>query len=215
MVDDPLITVAEAARKIGISHTTLGRQIKAGAIRAHGKKVRFSEVLEDRANNIDASIWEARKKAPRPAGSPNVHAPLNDVHDVHAHLAGDQAGDAEDLVDDPVDTAVLIDGVALPISKAKALKETYLARLRKLEFEVKSGSLVEAEAVHRAVFELSRQDRDAWSNWPARVSPLMASELGVEQVALAVVLEKYVREQLTERSRTALRITNTNNVKPT
>jgi hypothetical protein len=197
-VKEPLISIAAAAREIGLNKSTLSRQIKAGSIRSHGGFVRLSEVLEDRANNIDAAVWENRQKTS--AAAP-LHATLHATPDpLHA-----TADDDDPEADDEVGT-VLIDGVALPISKAKALKETYLARLRKLEFEVKSGSLVEADVVHRAVFDLARQDRDSWSNWPARVSPLMASELGVEQVTLAVVLEKYVREQLAERSQSALRI---------
>jgi hypothetical protein len=177
---DDLLSVREAARAIGMSHSTLLRQIKAGKIRAHDGKVRLSEVLEDRANNIDASIWEARRQLSGQA----VHAPDDDERE-----------------DD--DCVVLVDDVALPIAKAKALKETYLARLRRLEFDEKSGRLVDAETVQKAVFELSRQDRDAWSNWPAQVSPLMAAELGIDQVALSVVLERYVREHLAERSRSA------------
>ena len=50
----------------------------------------------------------------------------------------------EDDGDDD-EAEVIVDGEAMPLGKAKALKETYLARLRRLEFEVKSGRLVDAE----------------------------------------------------------------------
>ena len=184
MADEPLISIAAAAREIGLNKSTLSRQVASGAIRSHDGKVKLSEVYEDRAKNIDAAIWSNRPK--KGAAS---RAPL------HATSV------AEDDADDP-DT-VEIDGVVLDINAAKALKETYLGRLAKLKFKVESGTLVDADAVHKAVFELSRQDRDAWSNWPAQVSPLMASELGVDQVALSVILERYVREHLAERSRSA------------
>lgn len=184
MADEPLISIAAAAREVGVNKSTLCRQIKSGAIRAHDGKVKLSEVYEDRAKNIDAAIWSNRPKKPAPQGQ-TLHA-----------TAG---ADEEDADQDTIE----IDGKVLDINSAKALKETYLGRLAKLKFKVESGALVEADAVHRAVFELSRQDRDAWSNWPAQVSPLMASELGIDQVALAVILERYVREHLTERSRSA------------
>lgn len=199
MADDALIGVTQAARELGLSHSTLSRQVKAGLIRSHDGKVKLSEVLEDRANNIDASIWQARKKPGAADDGHSVHAPTEAVHapagSVHAPSNTDDADDV-----------VFVDGEAMPLGKAKALKETYLARLRKLEFEVKSGTLVDAETVKKAVFDLSRQDRDSWANWPARVSPLMAAELGVDQVKLAVVLEKYVRQQLAERAQPALRL---------
>lgn len=71
---------------------------------------------------------------------------------------------------------------------------------------MKSGRLVDAEAAKKAVFDLSCQDRDSWANWPSRVTPLIAAELGVDLVNLAVILEKHVREQLAERAQPALRI---------
>lgn len=198
-MDDPLISIAEAARKVGVNKSTLSRQVKGGAIRSYDGLVRLSEVLEDRANNIDASIWANRgKPSPATALHATLHATVPDPEALHATLDDDD--DADDA------TEVIVDGEAMPLGKAKALKETYLARLRRLEFEVKSSRLVDADAAKKAVFDLSRQDRDSWTNWPARVSPLIAAELGVDQVRLAVVLEKYVREHLSERAQPALRL---------
>jgi hypothetical protein len=193
-VDDPLISISEAARNVGINKSTLSRQVKSGAIRSYDGLVRLSEVLEDRANNIDASIWANRGKARAPDAlhaTPLALAPL--------HATPEDDGDDDEA-------EVVIDGGSMPLGKAKALKETYLARLRRLEFEVKSGRLVDADAAKKAVFDLSRQDRDSWANWPSRVAPLIAAELGVDLVNLAVILEKHVREQLAERAQPALRI---------
>jgi hypothetical protein len=192
-VDDPLISISEAARKVGINKSTLSRQVKSGAIRSHDGLVRLSEVLEDRAKNIDASIWANRDKRRAPDA---LHATATPLVSLHATPEDDGDDEAE----------VIVDGEAMPLGKAKALKETYLARLRRLEFEVKSSRLVDADAAKKAVFDLSRQDRDSWANWPSRVAPLIAAELGVDLVKLAVVLEKHVREQLAERAQPTLRI---------
>ena len=194
MVDDPLIGITEAARRIGINHSTLSRQVKSGQVRSHGGKVRLSEVLEDRANNIDASIWDARRKK----AEPDVHAPSSPVHTP-------EDGD-DDIEPDADAETVLVDGKALPIAKAKALKETYLARLRKLEFDEKSGVLVSGETVEKLAFEWERQTRDYWANWPAQAGPIMAPELGVDQVKLVIILEQAVRRHLEERAATALRL---------
>ena len=86
---------------------------------------------------------------------------------------------------------------------AQRSKENYLAKLRQLEFEVKSGRLVAADGVRNAVFRLARADRDSLMNWPSRVSPELAAELGVDQAAMTIALEKHIRAYLSERSQTA------------
>lgn len=183
MDDEPLISISDAAKRIGVNKSTLSRQIKTGSIRSHRGKVLFSEVLEDRAANID--LTHSR----RTAGA----GPVSVVVD-------DNGADFDES------DQVEVDGVLLPFSGAQRLKENYLAKLRKLEFEIKSGVLIDADAARSAVFALARGDRDSLMNWPARVAPLIAAELGCDQVALAVVLEKHVRNHLSERANPELRI---------
>jgi hypothetical protein len=84
---DPLMCVAAAAREIGLNRSTLARQVNAGAIRSHGGKVRLSEVLADRAANIDSSAWVGRERTGRPPKSLRTgggHAPRAQDHAVHA-----------------------------------------------------------------------------------------------------------------------------------
>jgi hypothetical protein len=53
---EPLITVSEAARRIGISQQALQVQVSVGKVRSHAhgarKLVRLSEVIGDRAANL-------------------------------------------------------------------------------------------------------------------------------------------------------------------
>lgn len=53
---------------------------------------------------------------------------------------------------------------------SKAIKEGYLARLAKLDYEERSGKLVDAEEVKKEAFKLARTTRDALLNIPDRVS---------------------------------------------
>jgi hypothetical protein len=88
MVEEALIGITAAAREIGISHSTLSRQVKLGQVRSHNGKVRLSEVLEDRANNIDNTIWMHRSKSKQTesgAGRHSVHTADNGAHAVYAH----------------------------------------------------------------------------------------------------------------------------------
>jgi hypothetical protein len=89
MNDEALIGITAAARQIGISHSTLSRQVKLGQVRSHRGKVRLSEVLQDRANNIDNTIWMHRKKNKQTKSGPGRRA---------VHTADDGADTAAQAV---------------------------------------------------------------------------------------------------------------------
>ena len=52
-----------------------------------------------------------------------------------------------------------------------------------------------AEAVF---FELTRSYRDAWSNWPVRIGPLLAAELGLEADRVTEALTAHVHTHLAD-----------------
>jgi len=84
--------------------------------------------------------------------------------------------------------------------EAETMKENYLAKLRKLEYEKKAGSVVEVEPLRKLLFELWRRERDALLNFPTRYSAVIAAKLGVDQNALTIELELCINEFLNERS---------------
>ena len=55
--------------------------------------------------------------------------------------------------------------------KARAVRETYAARLAKLEFEERSDKLVSKDEVDAKVFTLARQLRDRMQQIPNKVAP--------------------------------------------
>lgn len=89
---------------------------------------------------------------------------------------------------------------ASAFQRARTHKESALARLRQLDVETRAGKLVDADQVRRRVFTMAREERDAWLNWPARIGPVLASELGVDGPDLTRALERHVRDHLTERA---------------
>ncbi|MGH8573985.1 MAG: elements of external origin, partial [Gammaproteobacteria bacterium] len=48
------------------------------------------------------------------------------------------------------------------------------------------------------VFTLARAERDAWLNWPSRISAQISAELRIDPHALHVMLEREVRRHLEE-----------------
>lgn len=82
--------------------------------------------------------------------------------------------------------------------EAERIKENFLALLKKLEFEQKEGSLVDIGVAERVLFEASRAARDSWLNWPSRVGPLVAADLGLEADRVTEVLTGYVHQQIAQ-----------------
>lgn len=98
------------------------------------------------------------------------------------------------------DTDALIEDILagrnLKASEAERIKENNLALKHILDMRERAGMLVETEKVEARFFEISRRARDAWMDWPTRVGPLIAADLGLEADALVEVLTKYVQSQL-------------------
>lgn len=60
--------------------------------------------------------------------------------------------------------------------QARTLREAYMARLAKLEFDEKSGLLVRADAVKNEAFKVARTVRDNMLNIPDRIAAELANE---------------------------------------
>ena len=71
-------------------------------------------------------------------------------------------------------------------------------RLRTRTLAHRKKELVDRAQAVAHVFKLARIERDAWLNWPARVSGQMASTLGLDAHQMHVALETAVREHLIE-----------------
>lgn len=82
--------------------------------------------------------------------------------------------------------------------QARTANEVLKAKLKQIALAEKKEELVDRAKAIAQVFKLARAERDAWLNWPARVSGQMASQLGVDPHTMHVVLEAAVREHLIE-----------------
>jgi hypothetical protein len=162
---DDLVSIAKAAKEIGFSPSTIARQVKAGSIRSHGGKVRLSEVLEDRASNVDSSRWVGRERkgaTPRPR---LVHASNHAVHDDNGECAC-------------AHQKVEIDGEMMTLGAAKALRETYLLQREKHLLDLASDAA-------RLRWEAVDRWRDAQVDKPPRpeaVRRLVEIALGASEI---------------------------------
>lgn len=91
---------------------------------------------------------------------------------------------------------LLENGAELSLDEARRVKENYLALLTKLEFQQKDGQLIEMTVAEEVLFNAFRQQRDAWLNWPSRVAPLMAADIGVPADRMTEVLIEHVHKHI-------------------
>ena len=92
-------------------------------------------------------------------------------------------------------TAALPSG-GTSLLQARTVNEVVKAQTNKVRLARLKGELVDRSQAVAHVFKLARAERDAWLNWPARISSQMAAGLGVDAHVLHVALDAAVRQQL-------------------
>jgi hypothetical protein len=147
---------------------------------------RGSLIANDDGSLDPALAGTGWRKSNRRADSPKVSA---DKPKVSADIPLDNL--------DPEIVAKLSAGnVSLALAdqvKANALALKHLLAARK-----SAGELVEAELAEQVLFDQARTARDAWSNWPTRVGPLIAADLGLAPEAVVESLTVHVHQHLAE-----------------
>ncbi len=83
--------------------------------------------------------------------------------------------------------------------RAKTALEVIKVKIGQIELRVLKGELVDAKMAEDAVFQAARTERDAWLNWPARVSAEWAAELGVDEMTFYHAFYEAIRLHLFEQ----------------
>src|SRR5687768_13736549 len=83
-------------------------------------------------------------------------------------------------------------------AQSRAVRELYLARLAKIDFEERSNKLVSRDEVKVAAFAMARTIRDSRLNIPDRIAAMLAAESDPARVHL--ILTEEIRRALSELS---------------
>lgn len=83
-------------------------------------------------------------------------------------------------------------------TQAERIKANALALKHVLDVRRRAGNLLDKAEVTDAAFRCARHARDAWLNWPSRVAPLIAADLGLEPGVVHELLAQHVHQQLTD-----------------
>lgn len=168
------LSIRAYARHRGVTDTAVHKAIRAGRI------------TPEADGTIDAATADAqwtRNSAPARTGT-QTRAPRVAV---------------PDSVEASRDTgAAALPAGGASLLQARTVNEVVKAQTNKVRLARLKGELVERSQVVAHVFKLARDERDAWLNWPSRVSAQMAASLGIDPHAMHLALDAAVRAHLAE-----------------
>lgn len=169
----------------GVSGEAIRKAIKTGRLQ---KSVSYDEKGWPR---IDPAIAETEW----PPGKAPTRSKLEpDVADEILATAGVQVPVFDPDQEIPEPTLEIGERSASALARNRAVREAYEARLKKLDWEQKSGLLVEADAVKSEAFKMARSVRDAMLNIPDRLAAEIAAE--TDQFKVHQRLEEEIRKAL-------------------
>ena len=167
------ISIRAYARHRGVTDTAVHKAIRSGRITPEADgTIEPERVDREWARNSDTPKARTRAKAVKVA-TPEASAPTSDG------------------------PAALPSG-GTSLLQARTVNEVVKAQTNKVRLARLKGELVDRPQAIAHVFKLARSERDAWLNWPARISAQMAAKLNIDPHTMHVALEAAVREHLQE-----------------
>lgn len=183
------LSIREFARREGCSDTLVRRAITQGRLKAKKDGTLDPVLIGSPWRQANATATKPDAKPARPVSS---RRPVGSQGSPESTPGDDDSLEAEAA-------RMLNEGAGVDYAEALRRKENWLALLRQLEYEQKSGALVELAVAQAVLFEASRGQRDAWLNWPAKIGPLLAAELGLEEAdRVTEALTAHVHKQISD-----------------
>ena len=181
------LSIRAYARHRGVTDTAVHKAIRSGRINA------LSDGTID-PDQADAQ-WERNTSSPK-TGTQRPAVKVK-VPEVDGEGGGDRVGaGAATNTGSGGGGAGGAGGTSL--LQARTVNEVVKAQTNKVRLARLKGELIDRPQAIAHVFKLARSERDAWLNWPARVSAQMAAKLELDAHTMHVALESAVREHLQE-----------------
>ena len=178
------LSIRAYARHRGVTDTAVHKAIRSGRINALPDGTIDSDQADDQ--------WARNTSAPKTGTQrPTVKVKVPEVD-------GDGGGGGEKSA--ALNTSNSSSGGAggTSLLQARTVNELVKAQTNKVRLARLKGELIDRPQAIAHVFKLARSERDAWLNWPARVSAQMAAKLELDAHTMHVALENAVREHLQE-----------------
>ena len=169
------LSIRGYARHRGVSHTAVRKALSTGRIHADAK------------GTIDPSLadeeWASSTNLSKPRnsviGDPQPAAPRPRPQPQSSHRAPERVRYAPEPAHPEPGSPNASGGAGRLVGSyadSRAARELFLARLAKLEFEERSGKLVDADKVRAQTFALGRRLRDAILAMPDRLAPVLVGQ---------------------------------------
>jgi len=172
------LSIRAYARHRGVSHVAVKKAIDTGRITPEP-----DGSIEP--NRADLEWAQNTLSARKPRAQPRIETPLPEPGRA---LAREPA--------EPIAPTLSAGGTSL--LQARTVNEVVKAQTNKVRLAQLKGDLVDRSQAIAHVFRLARTERDAWLNWPARITAQMAAKLEIDAHELHVALESAVRDHLIE-----------------
>lgn len=200
-----LVTQAELAKLHGVSRKTVTKWkdgdylvLSEGKVELEATEARLKDhglgrfregVTRPPPGNRAGNSAKSRQPA-TPPRKMTIERPSDGYEDDDAPELDLLISDTDAVIED------ILAGRNLKKADAERIKENNLALKHILDMRERAGLLVEMDKVEDLFFETSRKARDAWMDWPTKVGPLIAADLGLEADVVVEVLTKYVQSHL-------------------
>jgi hypothetical protein len=192
------ISGREFARREQCRVTQVQRAIAAGRLERDADGLLDASLVGTAWRNVNRRTARKRELEIQKAAPP--------VHPMMIDAAADEVTgpNVQHVAPDPEHETVAqavarIANASAPHTRAEAerIKENYYALLRELEYQIKTGQVVELEVVETEFYNAARTARDAWLNWPMTAGPILAADLGLEADRVTEALTELVHAHIT------------------
>lgn len=180
------LSIRAYARHRGVSHVAVKKAIDTG---------RITPLLDGTIDPVVADAQWAANTTPTRRSMADA-ASDKTTQQVSASPREIPQASARAVRETPEPPTPALSSGGTSLLQARTVNEVVKAQTNKVRLAQLKGELVDRAQAVAHVFKLARAERDAWLNWPARISAQMAAGLGVEPHALHVALDAAVREQL-------------------
>lgn len=162
------ISLRTYAKARGISHEAVRQAIKAGRLKKSITYVGDDPKIADEtlADQEWAANTDQSKPRNRITGDPKHRRAGKD--DPMKPMANDAGSDGV--------------GRGPSYAQSRAIREAYMARLAKMDFEEKAGKLIPADGARVAIFNTARKARDMLMAVPDRVAPLVIGQTDAHEI---------------------------------